>query len=662
MINKRHKILKNVQKLVLEAQLLSPDRDMRQQVLGAIQTELWQRFGPWLKPVLSPEPAPVLPFEPFIRAISELSLPEALEILGHITEWTQALGIRKSSGVYYTPPQLAYQMVEKAFSYAPFQWDQPQAILDPAAGSGCFLWQSAWFLIEQARQSQAPLEQQHQHLFDWFEQLHACDIDASSLQVLQFGLTLIWHSYFPDRPAPQAQLWCQDALAAETQLSIRQHWPDLSPGWILANPPYVGEKNNSSRFQPLQHGFWKLHYRARGDLYYYFYYLALELMQAQTIAVFLTPSYFYSASEALYLRQRLDQETQILEIIDYQEQKLFSAAPGLHSQLIFFKLASAEAVDRVRVSRLEIGSDLIHQQERQQSALFHGQERILSWGTSLMLEQALQKMQGQPLSERYRINQGIVTGADRLSKRWASDLQQTAGSSIFVLSAAEAAPYLADPDCQAYLRPWFKNSQIQAWQAHTDPRAYVIYSDRQTQSLPARLLAHLKPFQACLEQRREVQQGMIAWWQLQWPRQAHLFESPKLVLPQRARHCLAAYTAQHWYASADVYFISGASEADLYVLLALLNSTVYTCWLWHQGKRKGQLLELYQRPLSQLPFPDLSAPAYQRLLLFTRQQIANPEQNPNWRHELHQICADLFQFSAAEAQSVWNFSQSRTRD
>ncbi len=657
-------MLNIVRKLIQDTQFLYPECDIRSDLLSNLEIVLWQRFAPnveWpfdlqLKSTIK------LDCPPLFDWIQSLSIWDALESLGQIAEFAQSLMIRKSSGVYYTPPDLAYEVITKAMHYGQFEWSQVRPILDPASGSGCFIWQSARFLIAQALQSPTPPASQQAQLFVWFENFYACDIDPLSLDVLKFGLALIWQHHFPSSQTPAAQLWCHNALAANSDLIIKQHWPGLAPGWILSNPPYVGEKNNQAIFQALQQGYWKPHYRARGDLYYFFYYLALELMQAETVAAFLTPSYFYSASEAAYLRQRLAQETQVLEIIDYQDCKLFATAPGLHSQLVFFSLAGSGPALATRVSRMSklptrASGHSEKRQLRSQMDLFHGPESILSWGESKTLEQAIQKITGQPLSEHYSINQGIVTGADRLSPRWAARINQTVGTGIFVLSPDEAAPFLADPICSQHLRPWFKNSQIQAWKAQSQPQAYVIYSDRQTISLPAQLLQHLSPFKACLAQRREVQRGVIAWWQLQWPRQASLFESPKLVLPQRARRCLAAYTDNNWYASADVYFISGASESDLWVLLALLNSSLYTCWFWHQGKRKGNLLELYQKPLSQLPFPAMSGTIYQTLLDLARQYQQSPTAAD--QQVLDQVCNDLFQLSSAEADAVRDFYRSR---
>jgi adenine-specific DNA-methyltransferase len=52
----------------------------------------------------------------------------------------------------------------------------------------------------------------------------------------------------------------------------------------------------------------------------------------------------------------------------------------------------------------------------------------------------------------------------------------------------------------------------------------------------------------------------------------------------------------------DVYFITqNVKTVPLKYVLALLNSRLYYFWLYHRGKRKGEALELYQKPLSEVP-------------------------------------------------------------
>ena len=81
----------------------------------------------------------------------------------------------------------------------------------------------------------------------------------------------------------------------------------------------------------------------------------------------------------------------------------------------------------------------------------------------------------------------------------------------------------------------------------------------------------------------------------------YIFTSPKIVCPQRSKVNTFGYNECDWYASADVYYITNPhKDYNIKYILGLLNSKLYYVWLYHKGKRKGETLELYQKPLSKI--------------------------------------------------------------
>jgi adenine-specific DNA-methyltransferase len=59
-----------------------------------------------------------------------------------------------------------------------------------------------------------------------------------------------------------------------------------------------------------------------------------------------------------------------------------------------------------------------------------------------------------------------------------------------------------------------------------------------------------------------------------------------------------------------VYYLT---KGPLKFLLGLLNSKLYYFWLFNRGKRKGKSLELYAKPLSQIPIPMMPQEAIEEL-------------------------------------------------
>jgi adenine-specific DNA-methyltransferase len=94
---------------------------------------------------------------------------------------------------------------------------------------------------------------------------------------------------------------------------------------------------------------------------------------------------------------------------------------------------------------------------------------------------------------------------------------------------------------------------------------------------------------------------------ISYARDEELFDGPKIVSPQRSYQNTFCFNDVPWYASADVYYITQkAPSIALQYVLALLNSRLYFTWLYFKGKRKGEMLELYQKPLSEIPIKVIS--------------------------------------------------------
>lgn len=633
----------------------------RPALMRAAAAWLWQGYAGRLEPprLLAgtwPQPQPA-----FNRALAAdwpevfagLSLWQRLERLASLCEAALPARQRRQAGLYYTPGPVADFVVDRALAHVAASGG---SYFDPACGSGLFLWRVF------ARWSQGI--DRPDALAELIRSAHGCDTDALALDIADFGFALYWAERFGER-GPQPALRRLDALAADDQgrLEVVKALPDLARlKLLIANPPYVGERHHKALFEALRRPPWQADYHGRGDLYYYFFFLALKLSGPETVCALLTPSYFRTATAARHLRQRLEAEACLLELVDFGEQRLFQAAGGHHSLLTIFRRQPSGAgqvlLRQAGGGRLaSVLTELAGRADQKpQAALFCGEQRLLVWGDDQLGEILTRLAEAAPLlGEDFRVHQGIVSGADRLSpaQKQTLGLAAPAGTGVFVLSAAEAERL--GEEAADWLVPWYKNSDIAAWRASRQSEQRLIYADRRQRVLPPQLARHLARFRPLLELRREVRLGRIAWWQLQWPREAELFTGPKLLLPQRARIGRAALSLEPWYASADVYFVlaRAASSWSLEALCALLNSPLVSCWWFHRGKRKGALIELYQQPLSQTPLP--RSPDLARLQRLGREGLERIAPDAGWLVRLHAEVCRQYGLDAGASERVWNW-------
>lgn len=373
---------------------------------------------------------------------------------------------------------------------------------------------------------------------------------------------------------------------------------------VIGNPPYLGEKGNRQLFLKLREStFGQQHYEGRMDLFYYFIHRGIDLLKPGGILCQLTTSYYATADFAAKLRERLRTEGGISAMVSFNDQRVFAGALGHHLILFYQKAVfagKAEVITYTGARRLSAYNfeDLFSPAENphfkrhtveDRRHLFDPQGHMIldpaRWDTDDL--ERLNSLCPDKLRDLVRINQGIVSGADR------SD-----SGGIFVLEAGEAFE-----EAEPWLVPWYKNGDIRRYCTAADTEKRLLYiGNEEADSVPDAVLAHFAPYKEKLSRRRECLSGARPWYGLQWPRDREIFEGPKLVAPQRCGENRFAYSESPWFASADVYFLTRpVSGVSLFALLAYLNSDVMLHWFLHCGKRKGKQLELYATPLGNVP-------------------------------------------------------------
>ena len=99
-------------------------------------------------------------------------------------------------------------------------------------------------------------------------------------------------------------------------------------------------------------------------------------------------------------------------------------------------------------------------------------------------------------------------------------------------------------------------------------------------------------------------------------------------------------------------------------ILCLLNSRLYYFWLYYKGKRKGETLELFQKPLSEVPIKNAPRKA-QFALHSTAEEILSLKKSINsiknsqnhdrvksLEKEIEQMVYKLYELTEEEVQIV----------
>lgn len=403
---------------------------------------------------------------------------------------------------------------------------------------------------------------------------------------------------------------------------------------IIGNPPYIGEKGNKETFSAIKNTeFGKKYYEKGMDYFYYFIEKSLELLNEDGILAMITPTYWTRADSASKLREAIRNAASFIEVIDFGEVRAFKDAVGHHSMIFFLQKKQIKEFDYYQITDKkksiddilaliledginEVNKTTIQDVDKAIKPKNGFTTDIVSNSFCMnyspyfsFIPKYKQKIFDKIKEKAYctlgdiaTINQGIVSGADKVTKRNIRLLDNEdgcvkVGDGIFVLTPSQAKDYIGK--CKS-LVPFYKNSDIESF-AIKKPKYYLFYATvNAIESDKTIMISHLSKYKEILNKRRECLLGKLPYYCLQWARKESVFIGEKIVAPQRALTPRFAYSNEPMYASADVYFITQMKE-DPYFLLGYLNSSFSEFYLRYVGKTKGDYLELYQRPLSEIP-------------------------------------------------------------
>lgn len=405
---------------------------------------------------------------------------------------------------------------------------------------------------------------------------------------------------------------------------------------VIANPPYVGEKGHKEIFEPIKlTEFGKRHYVGKMDLFYYFFHLALDILRDGGISAFITTNYYITADCAPKLRYALKTSSTVLNLINFDELHIFETAPGQHNMITIFqksrydyKKVSLKVTPRVGhaapndLQRILYGtdSDTVCTDSTQQALYDGDDDKIRFSGVSNIeskspIERVMGRMKkiNSTLSDIFDISQGIVSGADRVSPKHLREnkIEANKGDGIFVLSQSELNRLRIKGAASEIVKPFFKNSDIKRWITGSHSDESILYVSRKVTNIDnfETISKHLHKYKIILSKRREVESGIIKYFQLQWPRDIDIFNNPKVVCPYLSSTNTFAYNETSWYACSDVFYITSRTKNSnarkLKSACAILNSKVYFVWFYNKFKRKGRMIG-FGNNLSKLPYPTLS--------------------------------------------------------
>ena len=430
---------------------------------------------------------------------------------------------------------------------------------------------------------------------------------------------------------------------------------------VIANPPYIGEKGHKEIFQPvkLDAQLGKF-YLGKMDYFYFFFHFAFNTLNGKGVCTFITTNYYLTALGAKKLRRDIRERMKIRLLLNLGELKLFENAPGQHNiissfakdgncnKCIIIDVHKSGALNPKLFETILLHADRDTSYEIiNQENIYDGNECYIRMHSGMedgRLSSILQKISSgnEKLGNIAEVNAGIMGGCDSITKHnlgyadesyiVSHDIKK--GDGVFVLDKDNIRDRnrILDLDEFSFCKDFYKNSDIKKYSTSTFTSKLIIFSSSDTPDRDQNIIKKsLQKYKPILTRIRMINNENIEYWhQLRrGTAHPHVFTCEKIVCPQRSKTNTFGYNDVDWYASADVYFITKPEKAyELKYILGLLNSKLYYMWLYNKGKRKGESLELYQKPLSEIPIKLVNANQQKEIVNIINTILAAKKKNP----------------------------------
>lgn len=463
---------------------------------------------------------------------------------------------------------------------------------------------------------------------------------------------------------------------------------------VIGNPPYIGEKGHKEIFQPVKAD---IHlgrfYLGKMDYFYFFFHLSLNMLCDNGISTFITTNYYPTASGARKLRADIKERANIKILVNLGELRLFENAPGQHNMISSFKkeLKNCECkiidVHKKGALNPQLFSLIINgnnedtsYMEVDQDNLFDGDENYIRLQDNnnhvSPLVSLLKKIQtgNLILGQIAEVNAGIMGGCDSITNHNMkytdalyienNDIQKDDG--VFVLDSKYSRDLnrIKVIEQYSFFKDFYKNSDINRYNTIETTTKRIIFSSSDTPIIDQTIIkSSLLKYKPILIRIREINNENTEYWHQLRRGTAHpnIFIGAKIVCPQRSKLNTFGYNECNWYASADVYYITNPNkDFEIKYILGLLNSKLYYVWLYNKGKRKGESLELYQKPLSEIPIKLVSKQVQKNVIDLVDSIIKLKNSNPNndttmLENQIDQIVYSIYELTDEEINIVEGF-------
>ena len=380
---------------------------------------------------------------------------------------------------------------------------------------------------------------------------------------------------------------------------------------IIANPPYIKEYTDRNAFSKIKD---HEYYQGKMDLWYFMACKSIDHLNSNGILCFIAQNNWFTNSGAKKFRNKIANDTRILEINDFVNYMIFESAD---QQTMIMVLNKETEEKQYKFKHTKIKSNEFSKRDLnnflKNDVTTKVETNVINFERIKMIDQSfnfnstrinkilnkIENVKNFYLKDNDLTN-GIHPHHSKVSKKHEelSKGKFIKGSGIFVLNKMEIKKLNFLKEEKNNLKPVFFSENLKKFYSKEVSDEFIIYTSSEFNS--KKIISKLPNIKLHLDKYKSIITSDFKPYGLHRKRNEQFFKGEKIASLRKCVEPKFTYTDYDCYLLADHYIIK-TNRINLKYLTLYLNSKLVKFWFRYRGKMQGTNFQIDAEPLLRVP-------------------------------------------------------------